>query len=191
MKVFNVGPNQIAYTGAVARRTVNTFSTQIVEPMMERGGRALLNELTDCALHPIGAKGDAELNSLYKRLPADALKKIKNFDGFRKEYVFRGKDYLNKVIEEISSPPLTFVRSMKNVGTNDNPIMKTTAMSLRNPVAPEEIFVDFLEEGEHQFFLRVAREGFEMHRALYKNWDELTKDSVFLRIAKVLTGEDY
>ena len=83
---------------------------------------------------------------MYKHLPVGTERKLENFNGERKISVYRGVGYMNKITQRLTDPPLTFIRSMKNAGTTENPKLVTTAVSLRVPNKPEEIIVRFLEE---------------------------------------------
>jgi hypothetical protein len=127
---------------------------------------------------------------MYKHLPVGTERKLENFNGERKISVYRGVGYMNKITQRLTDPPLTFIRSMKNAGTTENPKLVTTAVSLRVPNKPEEIIVRFLEEEPRQLFLKVTRRDFEAHKALYPNWHELRQDPIFQRVLKFMTGVD-
>ena len=189
MNVYSVGANPISYTGH--RRIVNTAVRQVAEPVVNRG----IEALTGIAEETITAMGkdDATLNYLYKYLPAGTERKLENFDGRRKISVYRGDGYMNKITQRLegNNPPLTFIRHMKNEGTNENPKLVTRLVSLRNPNYFERINITILDE-PRQLFLRVVRDGFETHRALYDSWRDLRQNDVFFKkLAEKLTGRKF
>lgn len=190
MKVYNVG-TPIAYTGL--QRAATTTARQTIETIGKEG-QEILNELAEETLHLLG-KDDATLNYMYKHLAVGTERKLEHFTGLRKISVFRGDGYMNKITQRLNSdPPLTFIRNMQNFGTNENPKLKTTAVSLRIPGRPENIFIEFLNkaDSENKLFLRITREGFEAHRALYKSWhDLLENDVVFPKVLSTMTGKPF
>ena len=189
MKVCNYLNNPVSCTGVQAR--IARSAMQYMEPVSSKPNRELLEELIRTGTSTFDKEESITLNTLYKLLPIGSERKLKNFDGQIKDSVYRGDNYMNRIVQSLAEPRLTFIRSMKNVGTNENPLMQTTAMSLRDPFRPEEVFVEFLEDSKDKLFLRVTREGFEAHKALYPSWEELTKDSVFQRVIKIMTGKDF
>ena len=190
MKVYNVGA-PISYTGI--QKTVTTSARQTVETLGKEG-LEVFNELAEETLRLLG-KDDATLNYMYKHLPVGTERKLEHFTGLRKISVYRGDGFMNKITQRLNSdPPLTFIRNMQNVGTNENPRLKTTGVSLRIPTRAERIFIEFLDnaESENKLFLRITREGFETHRALYKSWhDLLEKDEVFPKVLSTMTGKPF
>lgn len=193
MKVYNVGfIPQITHTHN-PRRALGVVCQQVNLPELHtKGIQDIMDEFVSAILHPVRDIEDSTLNRMYKSLRVGEERKLENFDGLRKISAYKGDAYMNKIVQELSDPPVTFIRSMKNIGTNEDPRVKTTAMSIRIPTRMEEIIVEMLEDNpENPLFLRVTREGFEAHKALYKSWDEMKQDSVLQRIAKVITGQEF
>ncbi len=187
MKVYPV-----AFGGIANSKPIQGFMTSAAQSMEEVAikGKDIATEIAEEILSYQG-KGDDVLNYLYKHLPVGTEKKLENFDGRRKISVFRGKDYMNKITQRLETPPLTFIRSMENAGTNENPKLVTKAVSLRVPNKPEEVMIHFLDEPQRQLFLRVTRAGFEPHRALYDSWADLRKDQIFQKVVTIMTGKEF
>ena len=136
-------------------------------------------------LFGLGAKNDELLNYMYKHLPEGTERKLENFNGKRKISVYRGKNYMNKITQRLSNPPLTFIRSMENKGTAADPKLVTSAVSLRIPSKKEEIIIRVIDEGpdKDKLFLRVTETGFlDSHKAIYNNWNQLRQDNSFKRV---------
>lgn len=186
MKVYSVGANPISYT-ANSRRFVGTVA-QAVDPVVNRSKEALVNIAED-TITAMG-KDDATLNYLYKYLPVGVERKLENFDGRRKISVYRGNGYMNKITQRIdSTPPLTFIRHMRNEGTNENPKLVTRFVSLRNPNrGTERINIEIRHKPIKQYFLHVDSDGFSTHKALYDSWRDLKQDVFFRRLAEKFTG---
>jgi hypothetical protein len=189
MKVYNVGANPISYTGN--HRRVLGVAAQAVEPIATRGKEVMMTLAEDTIT--LMGKDDETLRYLYKHLPVGTERKLENFDGRRKISVFRGDGYMNKITQRLdSTPPLTFIRHMRNEGTSENPKLVTRFLSLRDPNDFERITIDILDEPKRQLFLRVVRDGFETHRALYDTWNDLRQNDIFFqKLAEKLTGKKF
>ena len=118
MKVYNVGfIPQITHTHN-PRRALGVVCQQVNLPELHtKGIQDIMDEFVSAILHPVRDIEDSTLNRMYKSLRVGEERKLENFDGLRKISAYKGDDYMNKIVQELSDPPVTFIRSMKNIGT--------------------------------------------------------------------------
>lgn len=190
MIVYSIGANPISYTARPSKRALSVCQ-QFIEPFAPKTNKGLVEELIRTAKGDFTDEEKAILNNFFKNLSSGEERKLRNFDGRVKDSVYRGKNYLNRIVQSVEEPRLTFISSMENIGTNEAPRLRTTAMSLRKPFGIEEVRIQFLDEKPPRLFLEATREGYETHRASHPTWEELTSDSVFQRVIRLMTGNDF
>lgn len=135
---------------------------------------------------------DATLNCMFKYLPEGATKKLAHFDGRRRITVYRGDDYMNKITEILDvDHPLTFIRNMKNLGTKDNPILKTATTVLRG--VEDQVDVMLKKWGDSTKGLRVmVYDRFHIEPQItreYDNFEHLRQDKHMTRLFEKITGK--
>lgn len=131
------------------------------------------------------------LNSMYRLLPAGSERKMENFNGERKISVYRGADFMNKITQRLSDPPLTFIRNMINVGTAEEPQMATKTLAFSAPKL--DIIAYFSKPGDSTkgVTLNLYRRDFEPYKKEFANLTELRQDMVLLSSLKEIGRDEY
>lgn len=129
------------------------------------------------------------LTYMYKNLPPNSTRKLENFNGVRRLSIFRGKDYMNKITQKLDSN-LMLIRTLKNVGTKDNPELVTGGVMLRAPKG--DVFVYYDAWGDSQKGIHVdvnRRDGYLPYQRKYNSCMEMRQDKTFLSILEKITGK--
>lgn len=167
------------------RPVVRTKIMQLVEPM-----HSVTVETTESATPKVDL--DAVLNYMYKHLPIGTERKLENFNGQRKISVFRGDGYMNKITRRLTEPPVTFIRGLKNIGTNDEPKMVTKSIVFDIPNSKKALEIYYNEPGNSKagVFINLHREDYTTRVEHYKDLTELRQDKELMGIIGSWVGKD-
>ena len=136
---------------------------------------------------------DTTLNYMFKTLKVGSEKKLENFNGKRKIYVYKDKNYMNKITVKLSDATCTFIRYMRNLGTTDEPNLKTATLAFTAPKENGRVIVYFNEPGDSKkgVLLNVFRDGFNPYKKNFANLMEMRQDDYFKLLLYRLTGKDF
>lgn len=193
MRIYNVGSYPISCTGNSQKRTKLDLrqSTPVV------AGQILgADEFAESIKHFPKGKDESTLNYLYKYMPIGAERKLENFNGERRISVVRAQGCMKKVTETLYPYQAKLVRLMKNVGTNENPKLKTSYVSLTPENSIRGIEVTVLDDG--RLFLEIKTDEYYgyvsrgSYRRTYDNWHDLYQnDRPFMDVLSKITKKNF
>lgn len=135
---------------------------------------------------------EATLNYMYKYLPAGSTRRLENFNGRRYISLFRGKNFLTKTTHKLDPDrPLVFYRTLKNIGTKDEPKMVTSGLLLRAPDADMFVYYDKLGSSMDGIHIDITRRKDRLppYQQFYENFMAMRQDKRLMQILEDITGK--